>query len=207
MRNEQTKMPPIIVVQTLWIINFIPMSETLKCQKMNILESLKHSVVSNPQNVSAKEVWYPLTSLRCCPCKIREGNGTSLHYSCLENPGMGEPGGLPSMGSHRVRHDWSNLAAAAISMIILPNSYWAVTCARNGSKLFAWISFKCRSAVLWENYFSLSILLMRKLRLREAEWQLSDRVKVKFKPNLSWNSRSWPFYSSKLFFHYCVKKS
>ena len=28
-------------------------------------------------------------------------------------PGMGEPGGLPSMGSHRVEHDWSDLAAAA----------------------------------------------------------------------------------------------
>ena len=28
-------------------------------------------------------------------------------------PGMGEPGGLPSMGSHRVRHDWIDLAAAA----------------------------------------------------------------------------------------------
>ena len=28
-------------------------------------------------------------------------------------PGTGEPGGLPSMGSHRVGHDWSNLAAAA----------------------------------------------------------------------------------------------
>ena len=27
-------------------------------------------------------------------------------------PGMGEPGGLPSMGSHRVEHDWSDLAAA-----------------------------------------------------------------------------------------------
>ena len=27
-------------------------------------------------------------------------------------PGMGEPGGLPSMGSHRVGHDWSDLAAA-----------------------------------------------------------------------------------------------
>ena len=26
---------------------------------------------------------------------------------------MEEPGGLPSMGSHRVRHDWSDLAAAA----------------------------------------------------------------------------------------------
>ena len=83
----------------------------------------------------------------------KEGNGTPLHYSCLENPmdrgarwatvhgvaktgtqlrdfpftfhfhaleremathssilawripGTGEPGGLPSMGSHRVRHD------------------------------------------------------------------------------------------------------
>ena len=28
-------------------------------------------------------------------------------------PGMGEPGGLPAMESHRVRHDWSDLAAAA----------------------------------------------------------------------------------------------
>ena len=28
-------------------------------------------------------------------------------------PGTGEPGGLPSMGLHRVRHDWSDLAAAA----------------------------------------------------------------------------------------------
>ena len=28
-------------------------------------------------------------------------------------PGMGEPGGLASMGSHRVGHDGSDLAAAA----------------------------------------------------------------------------------------------
>ena len=28
-------------------------------------------------------------------------------------PGIGEPGGLPSMGSHRVGHDRSYLAAAA----------------------------------------------------------------------------------------------
>ena len=28
-------------------------------------------------------------------------------------PGTGEPGGLPTMGSHRVGHDWSDLAAAA----------------------------------------------------------------------------------------------
>ena len=28
-------------------------------------------------------------------------------------PGTGDPGGLASMGSHRVRHNWSDLAAAA----------------------------------------------------------------------------------------------
>ena len=30
----------------------------------------------------------------------------------LRIPGTGEPGGLPSMGSHRVGHDRSDLAAA-----------------------------------------------------------------------------------------------
>ena len=95
----------------------------------------------------------------------REGNGTPLQYSCLENPmdggawwatvhgaakswtrlsdftftfhfhalekemathssvlawripGMGESGGLPSMGLHRVWHNWSDLAAVAILII------------------------------------------------------------------------------------------
>ena len=32
-------------------------------------------------------------------------------------PGRAEPGGLPSMGSHRVGHDWSNLAAAAAVLV------------------------------------------------------------------------------------------
>ena len=37
---------------------------------------------------------------------IGEGNGNPLQCSCLEKGwGMGEPGGLPSMGSHRVRND------------------------------------------------------------------------------------------------------
>ena len=34
-------------------------------------------------------------------------------------PETGEPGGLLSMGSHRVRHDWSDLAAAAAVVIII----------------------------------------------------------------------------------------
>ena len=39
----------------------------------------------------------------------------ATHSSVLawRMPGTGEPGGLPSMGSHRVRHDWSDLAAVS----------------------------------------------------------------------------------------------
>ena len=33
-------------------------------------------------------------------------------------PGTAGPGGLPSMGSHRVRHDRSDLAAAAAEIVI-----------------------------------------------------------------------------------------
>ena len=37
-------------------------------------------------------------------------------------PGMAEPGGLPLMGSHRVRHDWRDLAAAeAVAAISITN--------------------------------------------------------------------------------------
>ena len=41
----------------------------------------------------------------------------ATHFSVLacRIPGTGESGALPSLGSHRVRHDWSDLAAAAAS--------------------------------------------------------------------------------------------
>ena len=35
-------------------------------------------------------------------------------------PGMGEPGGLPSTGSHRVGHDYSDLAVAVADMQMTP---------------------------------------------------------------------------------------
>ena len=43
----------------------------------------------------------------------------ATHSSVLawKIPGMKEPGGLPSMGLHRVGHDWGNLAAAAAAII------------------------------------------------------------------------------------------
>ena len=55
-----------------------------------------------------------------------ESSTFTFHFHALEKematpsstlawriPGMEEPGGLLSMGSHRVGHDWSDLAAAA----------------------------------------------------------------------------------------------
>ena len=53
-------------------------------------------------------------SLSC----IGEGNGTHSSVPAWRIPGTGEPPGLPSMGSHRVEHDWSNLAAAAMSCYV-----------------------------------------------------------------------------------------
>ena len=56
----------------------------------------------------------------------------TFHFNALEKemathssvlawriPGMAEPGGLLSMGSHRVGHDWSDLAAAAVSYLFI----------------------------------------------------------------------------------------
>ena len=56
----------------------------------------------------------------------------SFHFHALEKelathsnvlawriPGTGEPGGLPSMGSHRVGHDWCDLAAAAAKLLLI----------------------------------------------------------------------------------------
>ena len=55
----------------------------------------------------------------------------AIHSSTLawRIPGMGEPGGLPSMGSHRVGHDWSDLAAAAgrfieVASLKMPTYLW-----------------------------------------------------------------------------------
>ena len=47
-------------------------------------------------------------------------------------PGTAEPGGLPSMGSHRVRHDWSDLAAAFLL-----------------SHVLIILDFQIRSAIQW----------------------------------------------------------
>ena len=49
-----------------------------------------------------------------CSLTAQKEKEMATHSSVIawRIPGMGEPGGLPSMGSHRVGHDWSDLAAA-----------------------------------------------------------------------------------------------
>ena len=83
-------------------------------------------------------------------------------------PGTGEPGGLPSMGSHRVRHDWRDLAAPTAA---------AAACNQNKYKLlmifllFLWLlyisySFKHQlyGCLLWlsEQKFPGSFVLLCK---------------------------------------------
>ena len=60
-------------------------------------------------------------------------------------PGTEEPGGLPSMGSHRVGHDWSDLAAAAV--------WW-------GQKAHLWIPPNLHSILFHlVSYLLISLLL------------------------------------------------
>ena len=83
----------------------------------------QHSCLENPMDGGAGwAVVHGVTKSR-----TRLSNFTfTFHFHALEKemathssvlawriPGTVEPGGLPSMGLHRVGHDWSNLAAAA----------------------------------------------------------------------------------------------
>ena len=83
---------------------------------------LQYSCLENPMDGGAWEA----AVHGVAKSQIRLGNFTfSFHFHALEKdmathssvlawriPGMVEPDGLPSMGSHRVGHDWSDLAVA-----------------------------------------------------------------------------------------------
>ena len=70
----------------------------------------------------------PICIILLCRSRTRLSDFTfTFHFHALEKemathssilawriPRTGEPGGLPSMGSHRVGHDWSDLAAAVV---------------------------------------------------------------------------------------------
>ena len=83
---------------------------------------LQHSCLENPMNGGA---WWA-TVHGVAKSRTRLSNFTfTFHFHALEKkmathssvlawriPGTGEPGGLPSMGWHKVGHHWSDLAAA-----------------------------------------------------------------------------------------------
>ena len=87
---------------------------------------LQYSCLENPMDGGA---WWAAVH-GVAKSRARLSNFTlTFHFHALEKemathssvlawriPGMGEPGGLPSMGLNRVGHDWSDLAAAAAEM-------------------------------------------------------------------------------------------
>ena len=58
-------------------------------------------------------------------------------------PGMGEPGGLPSMGSHRVRHYWSDLVAAAAALCSTQSKALALKSIRNNAEIDVFLELSC----------------------------------------------------------------
>ena len=84
---------------------------------------LQYSCLENPMDGGAW--WAAVHGVTKSRTRL-SGFPFTFHFHALEKemathssvlawriPGTGEPGGLPSMGLHRVGHDWSDLAAAA----------------------------------------------------------------------------------------------
>ena len=84
---------------------------------------LQYSCLENPMDRGAW--WAAVHGVARSRTRLSDFTFT-FHFHALEKematqssvlawriPGMRESGGLPSMGSHRVGHDWSDLAAAA----------------------------------------------------------------------------------------------
>ena len=76
-------------------------------------------------------------------------------------PGTEEPGGLPSMGLHRVGHDWSDLAAAGLCLVYFTEwmvclSLFDFSCYTQNTTLICisllkcWLHILCGIATSWE---------------------------------------------------------
>ena len=89
---------------------------------------LQYSCLGNPMDGGAW--WATVHGVTKSRTRLSDFTFT-FHFPALEKemathssvlawriPGTGEPGGLLSMGSHRVGHDWSDLAAAAAVHLI-----------------------------------------------------------------------------------------
>ena len=68
-----------------------------------------------------------------------------------ESQGVGEPGGLPSMGSHRVGHDWSDAAAAAAA--VWTRKWWL----HPKTHLLSFFFFSAALCLHWRLWLSLLV--------------------------------------------------
>ena len=59
--------------------------------------------------VEKSQTWLSDFAFTFLFCALEKEMATHSNVLAWRIPGMGEPGGLPSMGSHRVGHDWSDL--------------------------------------------------------------------------------------------------
>ena len=86
----------------------------------------------------------------------------ATHFSVLawRISGTGEPGGLLSMGSHRVGHDWSDLAAAAAAAETLVRSLAMLKRIRPGTiKLFDVVTLGTKNFFAFQNVMSVGSIL------------------------------------------------
>ena len=90
---------------------------------------LQYSCLENPMDGGAW--WATVHGVAKSRTRLSDFTFT-FHFRALEKemathssvlawriPGTGEPGGLPSMGSRRVGHNWSDLAAAIAATVML----------------------------------------------------------------------------------------
>ena len=119
---------------------------------------LQYSCQENPMDGGA---WWA-TVHGVAKSRTRLSNFTFIfHFYALEKkmathssvlawriPGTGKPGGLPSMGSHRVGHDWSAAAAAAAALHDI------------NENLTQWMIVKSTVSALWEFKFPPFYLLI-----------------------------------------------
>ena len=96
------------------------------CNNEIVLEKGLPTLIHHWDRDSKKQIEQRQEKVKQASLQDRDLSSTSLnvfslgfptHSSVLawRIPGTGEPGGLPSMGSHRVGHDWSDLAASSSS--------------------------------------------------------------------------------------------
>ena len=95
---------------------------------------LQYSCLENPMDggawwaavngVTKSRTWLSDFTFTCQFHALEKEMATHSNVLAYRIPGTAEPGGLPSMGLHRVGHDWSDLAAVAAAELLHRSDQW-----------------------------------------------------------------------------------